>query len=342
MNKENLVDKNEAVIFKILAFFAILFWIAIIVGTLGIALIIILVMFLSFLVVQSGFISYLRGSGAIITKEQFPDIHDAHVECCQKLGLAEEPTLIIIHADGMFNALATRFLRKHYVILFSDIVDALADDPEALKFYIGHELGHIARKHLVWMPILAPVSFLPIIGAAYSRSREVTCDNYGLYCCGNKDSAVKAMSALIVGATRWKTLNVDALLKQTKLMGGFWMSYHEIVSDYPWTVRRVANLVGDKAKSAIPRRNMFAWFFAFFTPRLNLLSLIFVYILIIGIIQGSALMDDLGSDYSHDIEVMTRALEQVDGALEEANKQNYDYAPSGDSYDSGYDSYYEE
>lgn len=288
-----LIEKNEKKLFYILAVLSFIVWVGLTIVSFGTIFIFIAIGYLLTIFVQSGFISYLKGSGALITEEQFPDLYKAHVECCQKLSMNKQPTLILIHGNGMFNAFATRFLRQHYVILLSDIVDAMGDDIEALKFYIGHELGHIKRKHILWIPVLAPVSFLPILGAAYSRSREITCDNHGRYCCDSKESAIKAMSALIVGAQRWKTLNVEALLKQTKDMGGFWMSFHELASDYPWTVRRIAYLQGEEAVKKIPRRNIFAWVLALITPRLNFVSIMIIYLMVFVAIQGKSILSEI-------------------------------------------------
>ena len=57
---------------------------------------------------------------------------------------------------GMLNALAVRFMRQDYVVLLSNIVDALKDRPEAIRFYMGHELAHIQRRHLTRHWWLAP------------------------------------------------------------------------------------------------------------------------------------------------------------------------------------------
>lgn len=196
--------------------------------------------------------------------------------------MKKEPVLVVINGNGVYNALATKFLRTHYVVLYSSVVDALADQPEAIKFYMGHELGHIKRGHLFWMPFFAPVSFLPLIGAAHSRARERTCDNYGLYCCASSDDAIRGMAALLVGGQRWKGLNFDALVQQAQGMKGFWMSYHELIADYPWTVRRVIRLQGPSAERKIPRRNIFVWPFVAITPRLNFMSLMMLYLAIVG------------------------------------------------------------
>lgn len=279
---KDLTDPKEKPLFFIFAFLAALVWGGLTYISNGFFLTVIPFFYILQVLVQSGFISYLKGSGAVISREQFPDLYALYSECCRKIGMKKEPVLVLINGNGVYNALATKFLRTNYVVLYSSVVDALADQPEAIKFYMGHELGHIKRGHLFWMPFFAPVSFLPLIGAAYSRARERTCDNYGLYCCASSDDAIKGMAALLVGGQRWKGLNFDALVQQAQGMKGFWMSYHELIADYPWTVRRVIRLLGPSAERKIPRRNIFVWPFVAITPRLNLMSAMILYLAIIG------------------------------------------------------------
>ncbi|MCB9984034.1 MAG: M48 family metallopeptidase [Rhodospirillales bacterium] len=315
---EKLVDKNEKILFTVLAVLGCITWAALIIGTFGVALIFVALGFILYLFAQSGFISYLKGSGAIVTPQQFPDLYAMFQECCRKLEITKEPTIILIHADGIFNALATRFLKRHYVVLFSDIVDALEEEPEAIKFYIGHELGHIKRNHLIWGPVFLLVSWLPLLGAGYSRAREVTCDKHGMYCCRSREAAMKAMSALVVGGRRWKDINMAALLDQNKYTKGFWMSYHEIIADYPWMTRRLAMISSDDGAKNLPRRNPFAWGLALFTPRMSFVSLIVLYILIIGVTGA------------------TEFMKGVKEGLSEADySEEYDYDYSSDELEGG-------
>lgn len=312
-----LVDPNEKALFAVLAIMAGVTWFILALSTLGMIFVFLFFMWIFFLFIQSRFISYIVGTGAIVTEQQFPDLHKMYEECCDKLNMKKKPTMILLHMDGMFNAFATRFLRKHYVILLADVVDALEDEPEAIKFYIGHELGHVSRNHIMRGMYLSLVSWLPLLGAGYSRACEVTCDRHGLACCDNEDSAVKAMSALAVGGKRWKTMNVPAYLEQKQLIKGFWMSFHEVISDYPWLVRRVAYLHQDTDKSSVPSRNPFAWVLGFFVPRLSIASLIVIYILIFGGVGAIGAMKE---------------MEKTLGGLSELN---YDqpYDEYGDEYD---------
>lgn len=265
----NLLYKNEKKLFTIMLVISVLAWVGLLVGTMGLVLIYVLAFLLFYLLAQSAFISYLKGTGVEITAEQFPDLHEKVVACSNKLGMEKIPAAYLLHMGGAFNALATRFLGKNFIVLYSDIVDALEEHPDALNFYIGHEVGHLKQKHLIWGPVLIPAAFLPVIGTAYSRAREYTCDRHGLAVCAEPASAQLGLAAIAAGAKRWRSMNQETYIAQTKHTSGFWMSLHELISDYPWLTKRIAAIRalanGEEVKQ--PRRHLLAWFFSLFIPR---------------------------------------------------------------------------
>jgi Zn-dependent protease with chaperone function/type II secretory pathway pseudopilin PulG len=267
----NLLYKNEKPLFITLLLVSLLIWAGLLVGTLGLVLVYVLAFFIFYVLAQSAFISYLRGTGVEITHDQLPDLHEKVASCCNKLGMNKVPEAYLLHMGGAFNALATRFLGRNFIVLFSDIVDALEEHPDALNFYIGHEIGHLKRKHLIWGPVLAPASFLPIIGSAYSRAREYTCDRHGLSVCDDPASAQLGLAALAAGGKRWRTINQERYTSQTRHSSGFWMSLHELISDYPWLTKRIAAIraLADGEEASPPRRHPFAWILALFIPRLG-------------------------------------------------------------------------
>lgn len=267
----SLIYKNEKRLFTILLIMSLAIWGGLIIGTSGIVLIYIASFFIFYLFAQAGFISYLKGTAVEITPEQFPDLHKQISDSSQKLQLPKVPEAYLLHADGAFNALATRFLGRNFIVLFSDVVDALEAHPDALNFYIGHEIGHIKRNHLLWGPVVAPAAILPLLGAAYSRSREYTCDRHGLAACHDPASATLGLAALAAGGNRWRTVNIDRYVLQARDSSGFWMSLHELISDYPWLTKRVAAVQtlakGNEPKQ--PGRHPIAWLLALFVPRLG-------------------------------------------------------------------------
>lgn len=290
----DLVYKHEKPLFKIMVILSGIFWLLLIGGTLGIALVYVLFFYVFFLFAHSAFISYLKGNGVQITAEQYPDLHKRIIDCCDNVDLKEIPETYLLRTD-FFNALATRFLGRHFIVLFTDVLDALDDQPGAINFYIGHEVGHIHRDHLFWSPVLFPAGMLPILGAAYRRAEEYTCDRYGAVCCENDDDVKAAIAAIAAGDTRWKTINVDAYLKQIDTTSGFWMSFNEILSDYPWLTKRMATAIAFRNGEEIthPSRHKFAWFLSIFLPRLGVGSggivSLMVVVAIIGILAAVAI-----------------------------------------------------
>jgi Tfp pilus assembly major pilin PilA len=63
---------------------------------------------------------------------------------------------------------------------------------------------------------------------------------------------------------------VRGFMEQRSETGGFWMSFHELTSDYPWLCKRLASVASNDANPPLapdPRRHFGAWLLAFFVPR---------------------------------------------------------------------------
>ncbi len=108
---------------------------------------------------------------------------------------------------------------------------------------MGHELGHHAAGHLsFWKNLLLfPGKLVPLLGAAYHRSRELTCDRVGAYLVQDQDAARSALAMLACGSARLNAqLNRDAFEAQEEMVPGFsgWLLH--IFSPYPRLTARVA------------------------------------------------------------------------------------------------------
>jgi Zn-dependent protease with chaperone function len=267
----NLIYKNEKTLFGIMLALSLLIWAVLVLGTVGMALVYVLLFFIGYCFAQSALVSYLRGTAVQITPAQFPDLYQRIEVCCERLGLEQVPEAYLLQMGGTFNAFATRFLGNNFIVLYSDVVDALEDRPDAINFYIGHEIGHIKRNHLRWSALLAPAAFLPLLGAAYARAREYTCDRHGFHACDDLKSAQVGLAALAAGGKRWRQMSVGCYTAQAQQSSGFWMSFHELVGDYPWLVKRMAVVRGLAQGSEVPPpgRHGLAYLLALFVPRLG-------------------------------------------------------------------------
>lgn len=280
----DLVYPSERKLGIITLVLGLLAWLALFIGTFGGALIGLALGFLLYLFAQSALIAYIRGNGVELSEAQFPDLYAQFVACCDRLQIEKRPQAYVLNGDGGLNAFATKFLGTQFVVLMSGVVDAMSKHTDGVRFYLGHELGHLRMKHLSGHLLRWPVLWLPLLGAAYSRARESTCDRHGRACCSSPEGAARALAALSAGSERWQDLNVPAYLRQTRHSSGFWMSFHELVAGYPWLTKRAARMMDPNA--TMPRRNGFAYLIAMFIPFAGRLGasfgfLILVYIVII-------------------------------------------------------------
>ena len=259
-----LVYPRERTLGTLTLVLGLLFWTLLILGTFGMALFGLLVGFIIYLFAQSTLIAYIKGNGVELSERQFPDLYAQFGACCDRLDIRTRPEAYIINGNGGLNAFATKFLGTEFVVLYSDVIDAMEEHPDGVRFYIGHELGHLRMKHLSGHLLRWPALWLPLIGAAYSRARESTCDRHGLACSSSPDDAARALAAFAAGARRWKRLDVAQFVRQAGNSTGFWMSFHELTAAYPWITKRAARVADTGA--ALPSRHPMAYVLALFVP----------------------------------------------------------------------------
>src|SRR5512139_3267792 len=260
----DLVYSRERSLGTITLVIGLLVWLGLVAGTFGGALIALAVGFVLYLFAQSALIAHIKGNGIELSETQFPDLYTQFAECCDRLQIKERPQAYILNGNGGLNAFATKFLGAQFVVLMTDVVDAMDKHVDGVKFYIGHELGHLRMKHLSGALLRWPAMWLPLLGAAYSRARETTCDRHGLACSSSPEGAARALAALSAGAKRWENLDVAAYRGQANHSSGFWMSFHELLAGYPWVTKRVSRVMD--ASAPMPKRNVFAYLLAVFVP----------------------------------------------------------------------------
>ncbi len=261
------------------------------VGAAVATVLVLLLLFIAYAFVMSASIAHFRGNAIEVSEHQLPALYQQLSECCEALAVSKRPTMYIQNGNGVMNAFATWFLGHRYVILLSNVVDAMDSNTNGVRFYIGHELGHVLRHD---NPILAflrwPALRLPLLGAAFSRARESTCDRHGLACSKSPEVAARSIAALSAGAKSWADVSLDGYRRQVADGTGFWMSFHELVASYPWTAKRAIRMLDQEA--GIPRRNPFAYVVAMFVPYAGRMGAglgMLIYIYLIGVIAAIAI-----------------------------------------------------
>jgi Tfp pilus assembly major pilin PilA len=122
------------------------------------------------------------------------------------------------------------------------------------------------------------------VGAAYARAKESTCDRHGLACSSSPENAALALSALAAGGRNWRHVDANAFAEQASASKGFWMSFHELCSGYPWLTKRASRVA--RGDDSVPSRNPLAYLLAVFVPYAGRLGggfglLIMVYIIVV-------------------------------------------------------------
>ena len=86
------------------------------------------------------------------------------------------PAIYLYNMDGMFNAFATHFFSRNFIIITTSILEACKDDKKKIEFIIAHEMTHLQRGHTREQFLLFPSRFVPWLSNAYSRACEYSCD----------------------------------------------------------------------------------------------------------------------------------------------------------------------
>ncbi len=283
-----LVDPREKTYFTILLVFSILAWVLIAITLVGIFY---AAMFALFIWLGHGLlVAGLRAEGVEVTPAQMPELHATLLAVCSKLGVEKVPRLYIIQAGGLLNAFTTRHAQREFIVLYSDIVEAYGAGTAEMRFVLGHEIGHIQQRHILKDIFILPGRILPLLGNAYSRARENTCDRYGAYASDDVQGAVNAMMILSGGKDCGRDMVPEQFAAQYMNERGFFISWHELVSGYPTLSKRVSNLLA--LKGGVPAshasRNPLAYVFALFTPSGAGGAGIIIFIAVVALLAGIA------------------------------------------------------
>lgn len=231
---------SERPLFALAVVVSLGFWLVATVTVVGLVYALCFALF--FFVLQMAFVAHVRGNGVRLGPEQFPDLYERVQRLAWRMGIARPPEVYLMQAGGSLNAFATRFLRTHVVVLYSDLLEACGDDDGARDMIIAHELGHVRAGHLRDLWLTVPAGLVPFLGAALSRAREYTCDRYGLAGAGNRESATFGLTILAAGASHARQVNRSALVRQTDALNTGFMTLGEWLASHPPLSRRIAQL----------------------------------------------------------------------------------------------------
>jgi Zn-dependent protease with chaperone function len=176
-----------------------------------------------------------RLRGIRLTPTQFPEAHAMLVDAAVRSGLSYVPDAYVVLGNGMINAAASGHGFRRFVLIHSDLLEVggAAREPEALRFVIAHEVGHIAAGHVSYWRILATMAsqWVPFAGSTLSRAQEYTADNYGFAFVPY--GAKPAMATLAGGKYLGRSIDVDAMADRAVTEPGFFVWLVNALASHP-------------------------------------------------------------------------------------------------------------
>lgn len=185
-----------------------------------------------------------RGSSVLATTHQFPEIEAMKRDAAVRLGFRRqrEPEIYVTAGNGVLNAFAASAFGHDFVVVHSDLfANTLEQNRRALRFIVGHELGHIRLGHTrLWYQLsIAFSGLIPLLGPYLSRLRELSCDRHGAWF---EPEGADGLVLLTAGRYIYHQVHLPDLLDQAKRNIGFWNTVAQLQLSHPFTVRRVAEL----------------------------------------------------------------------------------------------------
>lgn len=225
-----------------------LMWLVLIVAviaSMGIALVALLPAWLLQRVLAEYQVRRIQALGATVSETQLPEVHRAATEVMTRFGQTSLPRIIVL-GSGEVNALAIRFARKRVIVLLSELLEGVLDNPAQLRFLLAHECCHLVLggSFRGGFEIYKP--------ARYRQARELTCDNAGTVAAGDAAEARAVVRRLCVGNRLQTRLNEQALKGEARLIySGFsgWLLRRNL--SHPPAGARIENIERFAAENAI-------------------------------------------------------------------------------------------
>jgi Zn-dependent protease with chaperone function len=207
-----------------------------VIGSYGIILVVWFITWLIKRMLSEYNVRKLQAVGTVATADQFPEVAQALLDICDQFTVKQQPKVIILNSSEV-NAFALKFARKKVIVLLSQVLEGIIDQPGQLRFILAHELGHLVLddsfggKFLIYRP------------AAFKAARELTCDNCGCAAAGDLESVKTVLKRLGVGNKLFPRLNEQFLEVEAKyIYSGItgWLLRQYLT--YPPLGRRLSNV----------------------------------------------------------------------------------------------------
>ena len=186
-------------------------------------------------------LSVTRLNSVKITVEQFPDTYKWVRLYAKALGLNKVPDLYVRQLGGEISSFSSNFFFKNYIQISAEIFET--KDEDTIKFFIAHEMAHIAFNHTkLWYNLCIIISrYIPFLYAAHSRTTVYSCDNVAKKLC---PQGIDGLYMLLVGNKLFNQIDKNNFIKQSLMTRGWFEFYANLTSDQPLPVRRIPAIYG--------------------------------------------------------------------------------------------------
>ena len=156
----------------------------------------------------------IRAQGVVVSNHQLPHIQK-EINAVRSLFEFHKDVPVVILPHSALNALALKLAGKRMIILFSQVVEAVENDPAQLRALLAHEFCHQA------LDFSGIEQFALIKPARFQSARELTCDRAALLAANSLESTRMLLRKLAAGKELAAQLNDQALSDEaTELYSG--------------------------------------------------------------------------------------------------------------------------
>lgn len=203
-----------------------------------------------------------KASNFHVTAETCPELNKLIDDAISILSIDDVPRVYLEWGYNI-NGYTRGYKDTTMMVLNTGVID-LMDDKEQ-TFVIGHELGHIKSKHVIYHTLAALISSslsnIPIIGSVpelfvlaltrWSRMSEFTADRAGLLACQDVNAALKAIIKMSgVPHKYFDKINIESYLKEAEALQkdlsftdkAFEKVLNAVYNDHPWVLIRALEL----------------------------------------------------------------------------------------------------
>lgn len=206
--------------------------------------------------------SVRRASNFHVTEESCPELNQLIQDAASILAVHDRPKVYLEWSYDI-NAYTTGMKDSTMMVINTGVIDLMSDMEQT--YVIGHELGHIKSKHVIYHMLAAyllqGISNVPIIGAVpevfllalqkWSRMSEFTADRAGLLACQDVDATLTAIvKGSGIPAKYFDRINIDTFLREARDIEEDldWSSnmmlkvVNAVKNNHPWTLLRALEL----------------------------------------------------------------------------------------------------